>query len=378
MNKRLFCVDLLRGIDIFYLLVVMYCLLEPGIFAVWPIKEDSWSYVFFYHALTAFEAPGRASTWFGLEDFTQPLFIFTTGVSASLAMSRFITDNGVELRAFWKRLLQRTLMLWTLGSLLRGVLTFKLFTGYQPSFCLYSDTLHTIAVAYFAASVGLLIRDKRLRFGIGLGLPVIAAVIMATCGDYTQFGNAARLFEDYVYRSLGGKAKDFCYLLTTLTWAGMGILASFAGDVLKSGLAPWTKAKTLAKAGAVTLVVGLAISFFIPPIRYIYTISFVLDTLGLSTLLLAGLYVLTDIWNFRRGTGLLILFGQCSLVAWMSVNLFGDALYAAADRFVAGLPHLLGSDRYQPIFRSAMRATILIWIVWNWRILRSNRKNLKK
>ena len=34
--RRIFCVDLLRGIDIFYLLVISSGLLMPGVFKVGP------------------------------------------------------------------------------------------------------------------------------------------------------------------------------------------------------------------------------------------------------------------------------------------------------------------------------------------------------
>jgi len=294
-------------------------------------------------------------------------------VSASLAMGKFCTSGTFDAASFWKRLAKRTLTLWTLGSLIRGALTFKLFNGDPPSFCFYSDTLHTIAVAYFAASVGLLLKSVRLRFAVGLLLVVAAAVVMACCGDYTRYGNAARLLETAVYRRLGGESKDFCYLLTTFTWAGMGILASLAGDVLKGGRAPWAKVRLLAVAGAVTGTVGWLLTFRIPAIRYIYTVSFVFETMGLSLLLLSALYALTDIWNVRRGLGLFILFGQCSLAAWVIANFFGEALSAAANPFVKGLPDLLGSDKYQPLFRCVVRALILIWGVWAWKRIRDGK-----
>ena len=34
--KRIFCVDFLRGLDIFYLVVIHYAFLAPGVFKVWP------------------------------------------------------------------------------------------------------------------------------------------------------------------------------------------------------------------------------------------------------------------------------------------------------------------------------------------------------
>ena len=302
--RRIFCVDLLRGIDIFYLLVISSGLLMPGVFKVWPLKSEA-AVAFWRHSVSAFAAPGHVPTGFGILDFTQPLFIFVTGVSASLAMRKFLKPEGVDLPAFWSRLARRTLMLWALGALIRGILSFRLFTvsGNVTSFCLYSDTLQTIAVAYFAASVGLLLRSWPLRLAFGLALIAGTAVVLALCGDYTQHGNAARLIEEAVYGRLGGCAKDFCYLLTTFTWAGMGILASLAGDVLKGGQVPWAKVRLLATGGLVSCILGWTLALWIPSIRYIYTVSFVFQTMGLSTLLLAALYVLTDIWNMRRERG---------------------------------------------------------------------------
>ena len=376
MKKRLFCLDLLRGLDIFYLLVIHYGLLLGGVFRVWPLKTTA-AKAFFTHSLTAFVSePGVATTGFGLLDFAQPLFVFVTGVSASLAMAKFVTADGTDQVGFWSRLVRRTAMLWALGSIIRGALTFKLFTGSDasPNFCLYSDTLHTIAVAYFAASVGLQLRRAWLRFAVGMALIGGTATVMALCGDYTRLGNAARLIEDTVYGWMGGHAKDFCYLLTTFTWAGMGILASLVGDLMKSDRAPWTKAKWLAWSGVGSFVLGWVLSFWVPPIRYIYTVSFVFETFGLSLLLLDACYVVTDIRGWRRGTWLLILFGQCSLAGWVLMMFFGDALAAASNRIVCGLPKLLGSSTYQPLFFASVRAALLVWLLWQWRRLREVRK----
>ena len=198
-------------------------------------------------------------------------------------------------------------------------------------------------------------------------LIVAAALIMAFCGDYSQHGNAARIFEEFVYGKLGGCAKDFCYLLTTLTWAGMGILASLAGDIVKGALAPWSKVKALCAFGIACMALGWGLSIWIPPIRYIYTASFVFLTQGCALILLAALYALTDIANVRRGTGIFLLFGQCSLAAWMLIQFFGPSLTAAAERFVVGVPELLGTNGYQPFFVGLARTAILITLVWMWR-----------
>ena len=109
------------------------------------------------------------------------------------------------------------------------------------------------------------------------------------------------------------------------------------------------------------------LSIWIPPIRYIYTASFVFLTQGGALLLLAALYALTDIANVRRGTGIFLLFGQCSLAAWMLIQFFGKSLTAAAERFVVGVPELIGTKDYQLFFVGIARMVILITLVWMWR-----------
>jgi predicted acyltransferase len=128
--------------------------------------------------------------------------------------------------------------------------------------------------------------------------------------------------------------------------------------------------KALSLAGAVCIALGWTLSVWIPPIRYIYTVSFVFLTQGGALLLLAALYALTDIANVRRGTGLLILFGQCSLVAWMLVNFFGGSLTSAAERFVVGVPELIGTKEYQPVLVGVARMAIIVTLVWMWRRFR--------
>ena len=129
-------------------------------------------------------------------------------------------------------------------------------------------------------------------------------------------------------------------------------------------------------AGAVSLAAGWVLSFWIPPIRYIYTVSFVFLTQGLALILLAALYALTDIWNVRRGTGLLILFGQCSLAAWMMMTFFGSSLTVAAERFVVGVPELIGTKDFQPLFVGVARMVILVTLVWMWRRYRRGSSTL--
>ena len=85
MKKRIFCVDLLRGLDIFYLLVIHYAFLAPGVFSVWPLESTA-AKAFWLHSVSAFAAPGQVPTGFGLLDFTQPLFVGAARMAILIAL----------------------------------------------------------------------------------------------------------------------------------------------------------------------------------------------------------------------------------------------------------------------------------------------------
>lgn len=360
---RLFCLDLLRGLDIF-LLTVLGAVVRGGIFKVWKPSESM--QLFWYHSVTAFQSPGATPTGFGLWDFAQPLFIFVCGAAVPLSLPRRLDADGRPTAAYWKHVLSRVALLWICGMLIRGLLTFDL-----SKFTPYSDTLQTIAVAYLGAALVLPIRRRAVRFGIALALIAAFGAIQATCGDYSQFGNISRIIDERLFGAIGCKGKDFCYILTTMAWMAMGMIGSLAMEVLTGPGAQWRKAGRLAAWGAASLALGWTLQIWIPPIRYIYTASFIFTTLGYSMLLLAALYAVTDILRFRAGARLFILFGQCSLAAWMLSNFFGQAVAGITNRIAVGLPRLLGDAACLPLARQLVEAAVFIALLCLWRRYRS-------
>lgn len=351
--KRLFCLDLLRGLDIF-LLTMLGPFVKYGWFKVFRPGEAA--DLFWKHSLTAFTGQGCAPTGWGIWDFGQPLFIFICGAAVPFAIPRRLDAQGHPTAAFWKHVLGRVAMLWLFGMLIRGALTFE-FKG--PGCWLYADTLQTIAVAYLAAALSQLIGRRWLRLAVALALIAALGAVMATCGDYSRLGNVSRLVDDRVFALVGARGKDFCYVLTTLAWAGMGILGSLAAEVLRGPLGAWRKAGVLAGWGTLSLSVGLVLGLWIPPIRYIYTVSFVFQSLGLAVWALAVLYVVTDIWQLRRGTGFFLFCGQSSLCLWMLSNFFGGAVDAVVARCTAGIPRLLGGTTYLPLVHQFGAAVVM-------------------
>ena len=351
--ERLFSLDLLRGLDVFWLVIVQ------------PLLEA---------ANKTWTLPGciRAQlvhAWgvFGLFDFAQPLFIFICGAAVPFAMPKRLAPDGSPTRVFWRHVLARVALLWTCGMLIRGILLFD-----RTKFTPYSDTLQTIAAGYFFACMAMLIRSKCLRVALPFILIAVYSVLCASFGDWTRLGNFPRIVDERVFGFFGFKAKDFTYCLTTVAWAGIAMLGSLAAELLKGSLAKARKAAVLFCFAAASLGVGYALGTVVPPIRHIYSPSFIAITMGYSVLSLALCYVLSDIFMVRRRMGLFLLFGQTALAAWMLHSFFWHGVAGVADRIIPGLPVILGTTRYQGFARIAVVSVLITCLLHLWRRYKVN------
>ena len=93
--------------------------------------------------------------------------------------------------------------------------------------------------------------------------------------------------------------------------------------------------------------------------------------MGWSVIALAALYVLTDIWRFRRGSSLVLLFGQFALTAYLVRELFAEVLAKLAVVVGSGVDRLLHGGGEQGIVIQLIVAVELIAALANWRRLKS-------
>ena len=349
---RLFSLDLLRGIDVCWL-----CLVQPLLEAA----DRTWKLPQWIHAQLVHD-------WgvFGLFDFAQPLFIFICGAAVPFAIPKRLSPEGRPTVEFWRHVLGRVAMLWACGMLIRGVLLFD-----RAKFTPYSDTLQTIAAGYFFACLAQLVRSRAVR--VALPFVLIGAYVALCClgGDWTRLGNLPRIVDERVFGAFGFKAKDFTYCLTTIAWAGIAMLGSLAAELLKGPLSQARKVGFLFTSAACSLAAGYALVPFVPPIRHIYSPSFIAITMGYSVLSLALCYTVADIFRLRRGSWLFLLFGQTALCAWMlHTNPLYHGLATVAGQLVAGVPRLIGTTCLQGFLKVAVVSAITVWILVLWRRLR--------
>ena len=78
------------------------------------------------------------------------------------------------------------------------------------------------------------------------------------------------------------------------------------------------KAATLAVAGLLSLVIGLAIAPWYPPIKAAWTTTFNLQAGGISLMLLAGFYLVIDVWQINRWTFFFRVIGLNAITIYMA------------------------------------------------------------
>ena len=341
-KERLYSLDLLRGLDIFFLTV--FC----GI--AWAAHEG----------LGLFPVPaGTPEGYFGpvmeqlahrwgqfhLIDIVMPMFIYMCGAAIPFALGRRLED-GRPTAAFWRHLVARFALLWFCGLIAQGNLL-----SLDPSkIRIFDNTLQTIACGYVIAVLVMLIRRRWVRWLMPVALALVYTVPLAICGDYTPSGNLAHQVERWIVDTLcvplgfSSKITDYTWFATIPMFGVMTLLGMISTEILTAQGADGTrKALRLGALGAGTLALGWATYPFIPSIKHIFTLTFTAQAMGWCMLALAALYYVTDVLRFRRGLGLFILFGQFALTAYMLVDTPLVAITStAAKTFSQGFAHLFG------------------------------------
>jgi predicted acyltransferase len=145
----------------------------------------------------------------------------------------------------------------------------------------------------------------------------------------------------------------------------MTLCGMLATDILRANWSPSKRAGVLFAYGGGLLALGFAVEPWVPCIKHIFTLSFTAQAMGYSVIALAVLYVLTDILRMRRGTGVLLLYGQFALTAYMVSHFFRPAVKGVVDPVIQGIPHLLGKEHaaWMPLITAVATAIVLTAIL---------------
>jgi len=328
--------------------------------------------------------------WLGcsLHDLIQPGFTFLVGVALPFSLARRLAAGEQQ----WHRTLHafgRALVLILLGVFLRSI-------DQPQTFWTFKDTLSQIGLGYGFLYL-LALRPVRVQW-VTLAIILVAYWLFFALYplpgpgfDWAKAGtkpgdllpgfaahwslntNPAWAF-DVWFLNLFPQLHPFTHAddggystLSFIPTLGTMIIGLLAGGVLRSGRPPLGKARWLAIAGVIGLAAGWALGAagICPVVKRIWTPSWVLFSGGWCLLILAGLYLIMDIWNRRTWAYPFKVVGMNSiaayLISWMCVDFITQALLRHIGQHTF---ELLGSI-YEPLLLGA--AVMLVeWLILWW------------
>jgi len=276
-------------------------------------------------------------TWEGLRfyDFIFPLFVFVTGISIVLSLPGMVDREG-KAKAHL-RVLRRSLLLVVMGIVAYGGISqhwgdVRLLGVLQRIGLCYLFTslmfLNFNLRSLVAATIALLVGYWALMTFVPV--PGIGA------GSYAADANLANWIDhNYLPGRLWDVTRDPEGMLSTLPAISTCLLGVFAGLLMRdTRLSGEQKTLWLIVAGCALLAVGYLWALQFPIIKAIWTSSFVLVTAGYSTILLAAVHQIVDVWGFRRWAPIFLWIGANAITLYFLNDLMN--YYDVAARFVGG------------------------------------------
>lgn len=347
---RVQSVDALRGFDMFWII--------GGEYIIRSLDQASHSPV------TGFlSTQVEHVEWFGFRfyDLIMPLFLFIVGVAMPFSFRRRM-EQGMKKSSLWPHILKRVLVLWIFGMMVQGNLLH--FDWQQIRF--YSNTLQAIAAGYLIASVFILYLKVRWQVAGMLVLLLIYWTFLSLFpvpgvgkGVITPEGNAAI----YLDKLLMGRFQDgttYSWIISSLNFGATTLLGVFTGYILQSNKSALRKLTRLIIFGLLCILLALAWAPLHPIVKHIWTGSFVFFAAGLSILLLAFFFLITDVFEIRSPGKFFIVIGSNAIFAYMASHLFDWGLMA--DSLTGGLKQYTG-DWYW-LIRTTGGFSILWFILW--------------
>lgn len=355
-NQRLASLDLLRGFDLFLLLMFQPILVQILTTCNNPSLQG---------VIHQFEH----TEWHGFTfwDIIMPLFMFMSGITIPFALSKYKDGRlPVDGKFYWK-ITKRFIILFVLGWIVQG----NLLALDPHNFYIYDNTLQSIAVGYIVAAF-LFVRCSIKWQMVWCALFFILYIaVFAVFGhsDYTQGSNIAEAIDCNVLGQFrngiiwNGDTWSFdptyhyTWLLSSFNFIVTVMMGSFAGYILKGSKEQNIKLKFLIIIGIACIAVSLIIDPVLPIIKRIWSSSMTLLSGGICFLFMALFYYIVDMKGRKKGIEWMKYYGMNSLVAYCMFEVVKFS--SISDSLFFGLKQYMGD------FYSVVTVTVQVIIVYS-------------
>ncbi|MCS6849894.1 MAG: heparan-alpha-glucosaminide N-acetyltransferase domain-containing protein [Gemmataceae bacterium] len=138
-----------------------------------------------------------------------------------------------------------------------------------------------------------------------------------------------------------------------------------AGELLQTTWPARRKLGVLAAAGLAGLVVGLALTPWVPMVKRLWTASFTLFAGGWTCWFLVFFYGVIDVLSWRRWAFPLVVVGVNSIAIYVAAGTLRGPIRSALQPFVAGPIAAAIAPPWQPVVMSVLSTTVL-WLGCYW------------
>jgi predicted acyltransferase len=269
-------------------------------------------------------------------DLIFPAFLVIMGVSLAISLGRRL-EQGDEPFHVLGQTFRRSAIIFALGLVISAVMVPRLGVFRIPG------VLQRIAVCNFVCAYLFLHTKPRTQILAALGLVTLYSLLMMLvpvpgygAGVLTPDGNLASYVDRLVF---GGhmwvETHDPEGVISTLPAVATTLMGVFAGAWLRSKARRERQAEDIAAAGAVSILLGLLCSHWIPINKNIWSSSFTLFTGGVALCALALCHWLIESRGFRAWGVPFEVFGRNALASF-----FLSEMFYGVQEFI----HLPGRD----------------------------------
>ncbi len=359
-EDRLISIDALRGLAMFLILAI-----DIGGAPIFETFTKLWGESFANAAADQF----RYGYVEGLRlcFIAMPMFLFVVGLVIPFSMSKRLAEQQDSKKNVYLHIIKRGLLLFFLGLIPGGPL-FNLKFANMP---VYNNVLEYIGIGYIVCAI--IVLNTKLSFQIILTSVLLVlyylVFLIIPVPDWTgEIFSGKMNLAIYIDNVVLGPHHNpgSWEVLATVSFITNMLLGVLMGHLLKSARDKKYKFKMLFVFGSVMLVAGVIWGLFFPVVRSLWSSSFVLETCGITTLLLAVFYWLTDIRGYKKWAFFFFVFGVNSIAIYMMAHLFDFKLIG--NIVLGGFSNLFPSNVKD--FIQAVGAMTVMWLIMYWMYLK--------